>query len=60
MKLYDYAVGYLHGAKAKETLVKAETRDHAREIFEEQIADMQAFTESGPEIFAILSIRQLP
>lgn len=57
---YDYTIGYLHGRKTKRMSVKAETRDHARQVFEERIADMQAFTESGTDIFTILSIRQLP
>ena len=57
---YDYTVSYLHGKKIKGMSVKAGTRDHARRIFEGRIADMQAFTESGTDIFTILSIRQLP
>jgi hypothetical protein len=37
--------------------VEAESREHAREVFQARVDDMQAFTESGSEVFEIISIR---
>ena len=59
-KTYPYRVSYLHGRKTKEMQIEAETREHARLLWQGKIDDMQAFTESGSDIFQIISIRQLP
>ena len=56
-KQYEYTVNFLQNGKIKDMKLVAESRDHARMIFENYVENMQAFTESGPEIFTILSIR---
>jgi hypothetical protein len=56
-KTYEYTVTFLKYGKMQRMTVEAESREHAREVFQARVDDMQAFTESGSEVFEIISIR---
>ena len=56
-KIYKYTVTFLKYGKMKTMTLEAESREHARLLFESRIEEIQAFTESGTNPFTIISIR---